>query len=94
MTKKLILLLAAATLTATIREVFLSEKARGDLTPQNVDAMNVMSQWLFANRARQEIVRLDALSANACADAADAVRHVLLTTTLTPRVAQVDSHVR
>lgn len=85
---------AAATLTATIREVFLSEEARGDLTPQNVDAMNVMSQWLFANRARQEIVRLDALSANACADAADAVRHVLLTTTLTPRVAQVDSHVR
>jgi len=56
--------------------------------------MNVMSQWLYANRDRQEVVRVDGLSERACADAADAVRHVLLSTTLAPRSAQAAAHVR
>ena len=54
--------------------------------------MNVMSQWLYANRARQEIVRLDVLTESACVDAAAQARQVLLSTSLTPRVARAGAH--
>ncbi|MBT3269454.1 GIY-YIG nuclease family protein [Candidatus Poribacteria bacterium] len=85
---------AARTLTATLSDLFMSEDVAADLTAADVDAMNVMSQWLYANRDRQEVVRVDGLSERACADAADAVRHVLLSTTLAPRSAQAAAHVR
>ncbi len=79
-------------LEATVRQVFLSEEAPSEPTPQDIDAMNVMSQWLYANRARQEIVRLDALTDAACAEAATRARHVLLSASLTPRVARAGAH--
>jgi hypothetical protein len=44
----------------------------------DVDAMNILSQWLYRNRNDQGVVRLGALTAEACASAAAQVAALLL----------------
>ena len=63
-----------------------------ELTPVDVDAMNVISQWLYANRDRQDVVRLDELNAPAKSDAMRRVQAALRSSELSAEYDDVPIH--
>lgn len=70
-------------------EVFLTPDENAPLTLIDVDAMNILSQWLYAHRSRQEIVPLDGLSPSAWSDALLRV-HALMNGAYLNRVVPVE----
>lgn len=49
-------------------EVFLAPEVKSPLSPYDVDCMNILSQWLYSHRHRNEILALDELTPERCAD--------------------------
>lgn len=49
-------------------EVFLMPEAKSSLSLYDVDCMNILSQWLYQHRHRSEILVLDELKPERCAD--------------------------
>ncbi|MBM3215426.1 hypothetical protein FJZ36_10980 [Candidatus Poribacteria bacterium] len=66
-----------AALVDLFGEAFLTPRKRREYTLYDVDAMNVTSQWLFANRNRQDIVAIERLDPECCTDALSRVRSLL-----------------
>ncbi|MDA1190510.1 MAG: GIY-YIG nuclease family protein [Candidatus Poribacteria bacterium] len=67
------------TLSALMEDAFLTEEfgADAEVTPYELDAMNILSQWLYANRDRQEIVRVEELTPQGCSDAIQGLRSAM-----------------
>jgi len=58
-------------------EVFLTPEEARPLTLYDVDGMNILSQWLFHHREENEIIALDALTPEGCAEALGRLKRLL-----------------